>query len=367
MRKISEEKIMHYKVSLDKAVSYFLSCQYPDGAFLSPEDMNDSQPYNCYTLLYLAGAFSAARKYHDWLANNLIDPTDGLQRVLQDSVWATHTTYFKGWVAYGAHQCGFYDQSIRVVGSLNRFIDHEHGGVYITEKGAKRRSVTSFHHGAPVGMAMLITGNMREAHRIGEHMLRMLREQPEPHLSFYGYADGKTGDIITSGDLYDPPYLGAAGNEVIKVFDEYEMDTGHLCLDSRKDYQGWAILGPPLNFMIGMYYATGDKRYLDGCLQLFEVFFNGRDHYSTNYISSCKILQGLPQMYLETGDERIILSIEELSDFLCNTQNSKGFWGKDFLSGEELALKPEDQQQWIRISQLGDCALSIANVVKFMA
>ncbi len=367
MKKLNHARIQGYKVALEKAYAYYLDHQREDGSFL-PKEESLCQPYNCYALLSLAGASTAAKKYHDWLASCMLDRRDGLQYVPQDTVWATHTTYFKGWVAYGAHLFGFYDQSLRAVGGLERYIDHETGGVYVTEKGAERRTVTSFFRGAPTAMAMLATGRLGQAHKIGESMLRTIFEQPDPENQFYGYQDGKTGRVVTSAELYSPPIFGFEDwkDASHPVYDEHEMDAYCFLIDANKDNQSWALFGPPLAFLLGMYELTADRRYLDGSMQIFELFWKSRPHNSTRFISSCKILQGLPQMYLATGDERVLTGVTELADYLTEMQQPEGFWVKETLTGLNRPAAIEEQGEWLRLVQIGDCGLSLANVQKYL-
>lgn len=372
MKSLDKNKLDNYKRSFDKGVAYYLVAQKEDGSFLDIEANKTRktylcQPYNCFALLYFAGAHTAAQKYREWFSKNLIDERDGLQIVDNNSVWATHTTYFKGWCVYGAHLFNFYEQSLKVVSGLDRFIDYESGGVYLTEKGAIRRTVTSFTRGAPIAMAMLATGRMHEAHKIGEYMLSVLRQQPEPKDKIYTYADAKTGKIITQAETYDPPIFDFMEDDKPSLaFDENEMDSLNFCLDSSRDYQAWALFGPPLNFLVGMYDYTADKRYLDGCMQIFEVYYRSRSHHSTRFVSSCKILQGLPQLYLKTGDERILTCIEELCDYLCEMQHPEGFWVKETLPDMERMITADEQSDWIRLVQIGDCALSLSNIIKHL-
>ena len=72
-------------------------------------------------------------------------------------------------------------------------------------------------------------------------------------------------------------------------------------------------------------------------------------------------------MYLKTGDERILQCIEELSDYLCSRQHPNGFWVKETLPGLNRNATLEEQGQWLRVIQLADCALSIANVLKHLS
>lgn len=369
MRILQEQEIKKYSDSVRCGVEYVLASQNENG-WIQPKGEKPEVvlTYNIATMLCQSGELSAALRYMEYIWENMCDARDGLQLVHQDTPWATHTTYFKGWLAYAAHQLGFYKKSLKIAAALDRFVDHETGGVYVTERGARERTVTSFFRGAPVAMAMLITGRMDMAHKIGESMLRTIFTQPEPDKKFYAYQDGKTGVVITEAELYEPPIFGfeKSANEERKVFDEYEMDPVCFCIDTDKDNQGWALYGPPLNFLMGMYDATGDKRYLDGCMQIFELFWNSRPHNSTHLVSSCKILQGLPQMYLATKDERVLTAIRELSDYLCDMQAPEGYWTKERFPGIERELTPEEQQEWVKPGQIGDCGLSLQNVLKWL-
>lgn len=371
MKYLSENEILRYSSAIKRGVDYVLRNQRPSGWLQEPEEAPDIVlVYNIPTLLCQAGELAAARKFCEYVSKNLSDSRDGLPKVYQNTNWATHTTYFKGWWVYGCHQLGFYDQSLKLVHTLDKYVDYETGGVYVTDRGAKERTVTSFFRGAPTAMAMMITGRMDMAHKIGESMLRTIFNQPDPD-KFYAYQDGKTGEIVTSGELYDPAIFGYEDSlkEAAKPYDEYEMDPACFCTDVNEDYQAWALYGPPLNFLMGMYYATNDKRYLNGCMHIFELYWKNRPGHSTRYICACKVLQGLPQLYLATGDERIMTSIRELCDYLCEKQYPEGFWVKDTLQGLGREATLEEQEaggSWIKICQIGDCGLSLQNVLKWL-
>ncbi len=366
MAYLSEDEKRIYSESVRKGVDYVLGSQKKNG-WIADEAPEPVLTYNVLTMLAQSGELDAARRFAEFVSENMADPADGLPAVGQDTVWATHTAYFKGWFVYGCHQLGFYDKSLRLVHSLDRFVNPLTGGVHVTEKGARERTVTSFFRGAPVAMAMLITGRMDMACRIGESMLRTVFEQPDPD-KFYAYQDGRSGRIITEGKLYEPPIFGYENsvNEEAPVYDENEMDPVCFCTDANEDYQAWALYGPPMNFMAGMYDATGDRRYLDANLQIFERFWKNRPHYSTKFICSCKILQALPQVYLATKDERILVSIKELCRYIAEKQYPEGYWIKDTLQGLGREATPEEQAWWIKPCQAGDCVLSLQNVIKWL-
>ncbi|MBQ7581729.1 MAG: hypothetical protein IJU25_02800, partial [Lachnospiraceae bacterium] len=158
---LSDEQIRRYQMAVDKGVQFVIDSQREDG-WVEPEGtpLEVVLTYNLATMLCQAGKLAEARRYVDFISENMSDPYDGLQKVDQDSVWATHTAYFKGWRVYGCHQLGMYDISLKLVHTLDRFVNPVTGGVHVTEKGARNRTVTSFFRGAPVAMAMLITGRM---------------------------------------------------------------------------------------------------------------------------------------------------------------------------------------------------------------
>lgn len=368
MKYLTDQEIQRYSESIRKGVDYVLKNQQENGWIQPKEETPEVVlTYNMATMLCQAGELAAARRYVEFISQNMVDPYDGLQKVDQNTVWATHTAYFKGWLVYGCHQLGFYDKSLKLVHTLDRFVNPVTGGVHVTEKGARNRTVTSFFRGAPVAMAMLITGRMDMAHRIGESMLRTVFTQPDPD-KFFAYQDGKTGEVITEGELYEPPIFGYENslNQTPPAYDENEMDPVCFCTDANEDYQAWALYGPPMNFLAGMYDATGDKRYLDANMAIFERFWKNRPHYSTRFICSCKILQALPQIYLATKDERVLVAIRELCDYLVEKQYPEGFWVKDTLQGLGREATPEEQQEWVKPGQIGDCALSIQNVLKWL-
>lgn len=361
MRKLTCEQVERYTKSIEKSFHAYATLQKEDGSF----GLNHASYYNAFYMLYLAGDWTAARRLHAWTSKELVGG-DGLHDIesTQDDChgyWVKRGTYLKAWHVVGAHLCGFYDQSLKAADSLMRYVDVEHGGCYMDDDGRARRTLMCFSTSGSVGRALLAVGKRYEAYRVAEWMLKMIDEQPDLETGFYEYMDAHTGKIVTDANPVSPYYTK----------DDFDPDL--FCYWNKTGPQGWAMFGPTTDFLAGMYQMTGDARYLDGMMKIFNLFYDNEAYGSLSFIASGKMLQGLPVLYLATGDERILDACVKLCDYLVSIQKPSGVWIGDSGSIEAymatgLSREAAEYANLFELAaQTADEVISIMAVLKYLS
>ena len=223
--------------------------------------------------------------------------------------------YPNGWLISGLQKLGAYDMVQKALRFILDFQDPRHGGFYksfdpktkMIEKSLMDSSSTS-----SAGMAMLTCGQISQARRAGDFILRLLELQPEPDKYFFSCMklDGTLHtDVFESEDQWDPE-----GRK-------------QKCLSTQADGAAeltW-LIGKPTKFLTRLYTATGDSRYLDGARIAFDFFGKLDENAWTNY-ASCKTMWAGAELYRLTGEERFAQTALRILDFYSESQSPAGSW-----------------------------------------
>ena len=162
------------------------------------------------------------------------------------------------------------------------------------------------------GMACLSCGQLEQACRAGDFILRLLTLQPEPDKYFFSCtrSDGALHtDVFTSENAWDPD-----GRK-------------QKCLSTEGDAAAeltW-LIGKPTKFLTRLYAATEETRYLDEARTTFDFFHKLHDNAWTNY-ASCKTMWAGAELYKLTGEEYFVKTALRILDFYCDGQSPSGSW-----------------------------------------
>ena len=223
--------------------------------------------------------------------------------------------YPNGWLISGFQRLGAYDIVQKALRFILDFQDPTHGGFYKSfdprtktiDKNLMDSSSTS-----SAGMAFLTCGQIAQARRAGDFILRVLELQPEPEKYFFSCMrlDGALHrDVFDSEDQWDPE-----GRK-------------QKCLSAEADGAAeltW-LIGKPTKFLTRLYTATGDTRYLDGARTAFDFFHKLHENAWTNY-ASCKTMWAGAELYRLTGEEHFAQTALRILDFYCESQSASGSW-----------------------------------------
>lgn len=223
--------------------------------------------------------------------------------------------YSNGWLITGFQRMGAYDIVQKALAFVLQFQDPRHGGFYKSfdpkAKTIDKRLMDSSSTSS-AGIACLACGQMEQARRAGDFILRLLELQPEPERYFFSCmkADGTLHtDVFDSEDQWDPE-----GRK-------------QKCLSTEADGAAeltW-LIGKPTKFLTRLYTATGEAKYLEGARKGFDFFHRLQENAWTNY-ASCKTMWAGAELFRLTGEEKFAQTALRILDFYSESQSAAGSW-----------------------------------------
>ena len=223
--------------------------------------------------------------------------------------------YSNGWLMAGLQKLGAFEIVRKTMEFALRFQDSQHGGFYKSfdvTSGTIDRALLDSSSTSSIGIACLGAGRMDEARRAGDFILRLLELQPEPDRYYFSC-------MTPDGALYTDVF----GNEEGRASDGRKQK----CLSAESDGGAeltW-LIGKPTKFLVRLYTATGDERYLNGARRAFEFFHKLQANAWTNY-ASCKTMWAGAELYRITGEETFAETTIRILDYYCETQQPSGSW-----------------------------------------
>jgi hypothetical protein len=276
-----QEKHPQYYAASQKAVDFQLQYLQADGGYIWDGYARDAFHKQAYSW-QLAGRIEEAHRLLTWIRDNKLQSDGQLVDYNGD-------LYKHAWLFTGAHRLGRFDVSYPVLSFLlaNKA---PCGGFPFFAGEDKIRSMAS----NMAGLSAVYFGNLALAKEIGECMISLLRQQPDPD-KFYFYMTND-GTLITDDEN---------------------------CVDTTKEKQCYWEVGFCMLLMCRLYQATGAKSYLDRAKEFFD--FNVRcadDKFS--YWGSGKTALAAALYYTYTGDERCLEAAYGFCDFVLETQKPEG-------------------------------------------
>lgn len=240
---------------------------------------------------------------------------------------ANRYLYSNGWIIVALRKLGFYQAAARGIAFVQGLQVPGLGGFYSRYDaiaGAPDTRYTDTSSTSSAGLALLACGYTAEAIRAGDFILRLLDAQPEYDRNFYCSWE------IGSGLMTD--IWGDDDPNAIWGRKQYCLSTE---TDPRQEMT-W-LIGKPMKFLATLYDQTGEKKYLDGAVSLFDFFHRLGEERWHNY-ASCKVMWAGAQLYRLTGRQRYADTAERILDWFCESQYPSGLWVHGLLYD-----RPEDQ------------------------
>ena len=223
--------------------------------------------------------------------------------------------YSNGWLNSGMQKLGAYDIVQKAQGFVLEFQDPTHGGFYNSFDPKTRtidKSLMDSSSTSSAGLAFLVCGQVAQARRAGDFVLRLLELQPEPEKYFFSCMN-------PDGTVYTDVFAGE---------DQWDAEgRKQKCLSTTADGGAdltW-LIGKPTKFLTRLYTATGDQRYLDGARKAFDFFHSLHENAWTNY-ASCKTMWAGAELFRITGEQVMTDTAIRILDFYCDTQSPEGTW-----------------------------------------
>jgi hypothetical protein len=210
---------------------------------------------------------------------------------------------------------GSYGLAQKGLAFLRRFQCPELGGFWSrfdADSGSVVRTFLDSSSTSSGGLALLACGQVEDAMRAGDFILRLLDAQPQPERFYFSSWEAGRG-LMTD------------------VFGEEDQNAlrgrKQFCLSAEADprYELVWLIGKPMKFLAKLYDASGDRRYLDGAARLFAFFCRLPEGRWTNY-ANCKIMWGASELYRHTRDPRYNETAARILKWICDSQRSWGGW-----------------------------------------
>lgn len=289
-------------------------------AILSFKDCNAH--YKACYLYAVTGNPYKARQYADMMRERYLRSDGDFRTEENNKGWynlpcctANRYIYPNGWIVVALQRIGEYGMAQKGLDFILQMQSPEMGGLCsrfdAATKQIDRRYVDTSSTSSG-GLAFLACGKIEEAVRAGDFVVRLLNEQSDPeHYYFSSYIVGKGLQTDVFGDDNQASIRGRK----------------QYCLDLRADpaYELIWLLGKPMKFLSKLYNATGDNRYLDGAMQLYDMFERMPE---TKYdqLAACKIMWGGAELYRYTQSEKVYRGVKRVLEAICDNQDPCGLW-----------------------------------------
>lgn len=216
--------------------------------------------YKLPTLMLLSGRIKEAHALLDNIKKNHLQENgdflsypdkDGRERKSSKFPMSHFWSYMNGWIAMGAHRLGRFDISVPAFEFCKTFYNPEHKMVCVTHSVAEISddSTMGSLSTAHFGMLCLYIGDLATAKSCGEGLLQLFAKQPDFENAYYTRVNAKTGDVITDIPADLAPFY------VIK---------------KNVPSQLYFFLGYHAIFLIKLYLATKESRYLDNAIAMLD-------------------------------------------------------------------------------------------------
>jgi hypothetical protein len=293
------ERRRKFQSAVDRATAWILSHQESDGSFGDVESLTHYMALPA-ALLYLGHPGAAARLL-PYLKQTFLKP-DGDYDFPPQNPKPGHLAeakYGPAWMIFSAHVNGAYDMSLPAMPHLLKFQHAGTGGVFgrpdhaEAGKGILHVLVTTC-----AGQAAIVTGYLNEARRIGDFLVdALIAENPDLNREFYPIWDTERG-LRTDEEAPPAPNMP-------RVLLKDEPDQHHF------------VTGFMISFLTDLFRATGEQKYLDGALTMYE-FGVGPKGAIYGCTATHKFGWGCTSLYRETGDAAHLESACKIAEFLID-------------------------------------------------
>ena len=207
-------------------------------------------------------------------------------------------TYREAWLVWGCHMAGAYDMSLPGADRLQRNLDPQTGGAFVTEGS---RTVDWGLTCAAIA-ALLATGRVEQAVRAGGIIGQMIEAQPDPDRMVMRWNPGEgLADPASFPTTYGWIVAPQAGNQVY-----------------------W-YLGFALYAFARLHAATGDRTWLSLADRVLVFVLRCEPDFQEN-MNTSKLAWGAAQMFAQTGDERYRSLALGIADWMVESQTPEGVW-----------------------------------------
>lgn len=295
-----------YLESVSRAQEWIVSHQQPDGGFGS-EVETFSHHMAIPASLLQTGHPAKAAKLVAYMKKRFMQPDGAFDmpewKAGRPSALFEYC-YAPSWVVYGSHMNGAFDLSFPAMPHILQFQDPGTGGMFGSpqDKDRKKGLIS-----APVtciaGQAALTTGYVNQAKRMGDHILRLIEQNPDLNKEFYPAWDTERA-LLTGSDTPSFPNMP-------RVISRNNAGQHHY------------LTGMIIAYLSDLFRATGERKYLDGAEKIFHFAAGGSPAIYENTLSH-KFAWGCTWLYRATGNSEHLEAACRVCDYLVKIQEADG-------------------------------------------
>lgn len=273
-----------------------------NGEWKVDKGFNIDAYYKAPWALAQVGYSREAQLILDHIRDNFLTPAGDLKPVSSNVLKEIQHLYANSYVLLGSMMTGRYEVGFPVGEFFETRIQTD--GSFSSERGKSvENSGSSTMSTSAGGLAALALADTRSAKMAGDHLKKIRDKQPEPGNKFYTSLQGD-GSLITDIDSIENSW-----------FYLVEVDDPDQC---------WYSMGLPMAFLVQLYKATSESKYLE----LAEWFYDFQSNCVNPWVggSSGKAGWGSSMLYQLTRDEKYRQTALEVAEYLISRQNNDGQW-----------------------------------------
>jgi hypothetical protein len=286
-----------YDQAITRAGNWLRSQQRPDGS--SGDNLPLWAYYTQPMAFRAAGATKFAVRTLDYIKRQFLKENGVLKH---ERGGVEGVTYAPSWTTVSAQMWDRFDISYPVSEWILQFQDPKTGGLFTTQEDAqKKRGIIELDATLVSGLALISTGRILQAEKIGEYLLSLHKSQPDRKNRYYFMWHSEKG-LIT--DSYD---------EKLSLW---------YVVDKHKQRQGYFQFGLTIGFLSRLYMATGKTEYL----KLAKEHFEFADDCEGVYASALahKLCWACANLYVASSEVKHLEAAKKVGDHLISVQRDDG-------------------------------------------
>jgi len=300
---MNNERLRRYILAAHKGASW-LSAQQNDDGSIFPE-WGVGSVYKTLIAFINTGHLREAHLLLNWTKDNLMTAPGEFHAENEGAFETYQTLYRNAYVVIGAQRLGRFDVASEA--ALERILEYQDdSGGFLATIPEDGKAQLQPHWAAMGGWAALYCGHYAEARRAGDFIAKLMDLQPEPEDKLFFVYDTSTGGLITSAP---------AGNAV-----------GYW-IDTKDPEQRFFQAGISAAFLVDVYLATQDSRYLSYAERYVNFSLRCSDPRSFRWPSKCKDAWGAAAVYSITRNPDYSRLAQRVADVtLLGSQHENGSW-----------------------------------------
>lgn len=285
----------------DAGARFLMEHQRADGAIGEPERDGLGPYYKTAWALAGAGETAAANRLLTWIRRNVQTPEGDFAGELRGRMHDRNYAYPNAWILGGALKLERYDVSVPGVRFL-RTLQHPETGGFRMERD-REDAVQDVLNASQAGNALLLSGNVDAALRVGAFLRTVMDAQPNPESELF--------------------FVWKPGSGLRTDFPEERQFLHSIRTD--KGRQPYFNAGIGAAFLCRLAMATGDDAWVELAKRYIEITFHTMDEmYETAQVG--KVGWGSALIASIDPDERYLQLATRVGDAMLAQQTPEGAW-----------------------------------------